>query len=250
VDVNVYFVLDADEESIISLRDTLLALPDVAHIAYVSREQALADFRARHANDQLTLQALEELDDNPLPASLNITAKQTSQYANIALFLESKTLLSADGTPLVESINYAQNKDAIERLTSVISTTERASLIIAIVLMVLSVLISFNTIRLAIYTSREEISVMRLVGASNTYVRSPFMVEGMLAGLSAGLIAMLLFYPLTLWLGPSTESFFGDLNIFTYYMGNFGQIFLIVVGAGVLLGAFSSLLAVRRYLKV
>jgi cell division transport system permease protein len=111
-------------------------------------------------------------------------------------------------------------------------------------------MIVFNTIRLAIYIAREEIAVMRLVGASNAYIRGPFVFEGMMYGFVSGIITLLLFYPITLWLGPKTEAFFGNINIFTYYAANFPQVFGTILGAGILLGAISSFLAVRKYLRV
>jgi cell division transport system permease protein len=105
-------------------------------------------------------------------------------------------------------------------------------------------------IRLTIYTSRDEIHVMRLVGAGQLYIRGPFMVEGMLQGLIAGVVTLLLFYPLTWWLGASTADFFGGVNIFYYYLRHFAIFFLIIVGTGVALGALANFLAIRRYIKV
>ena len=89
--------------------------------------------------------------------------------------------------------------------------------------MIISILIIFNTIRLAIYTSREEISVMKLVGAGNFYVRGPFVVEGIMYGISSALIALILFYPVTIWMAPLTENFW-RANVFNYYVNNFAQI--------------------------
>ncbi len=250
VDINVYFVTTAEEGSILSLKKTIEALPEVKSVEYVSREQALESFRERHANDQLTLQALEELDENPLGASLSIRAKETSQYEGIAIFLENDVAVSTDNNPIVEKINFFQNKVAIERLTRIIDSSERFGIAIIIFLLLASIMITFNTIRLAIYIARDEISVMKLVGADNSYVRGPFVFEGVLYGVVSSITTLILFYPLTLWLGPITEGFFNDINIFQYYLDNFGQIFLIIVGTGIVLGAVSSYLAVRKYLNV
>ena len=91
---------------------------------------------------------------------------------------------------------------------------------------------------------------MRLVGAARFYIRAPFMVEGVLYGLIAGVITLLLFYPLTYWLGRSTADFFGGINIFSYYLSHFLLFFGAIIGTGVVLGAVASFLAVRRYLKI
>lgn len=250
VDVNVYFVTSAPEEAILDLQSRIEALPEVASATYTSREQALQDFQARHQNDEFTLQALEELGENPLGASLNIKAHDPGQYEGIAQFLNEEPVLSADGSSIIDSVNYHQNKTAIDSLTRIINAADRLGSAIVIILAVISVIITFNTIRLAIYISREEISVMRLVGASAAYIRGPFVVVGIIYGMVAGLITLALFYPATYWLGDVTTNFFIGLDVFDYYTSNFGQIFLIVIGAGMVIGAISSYLAVRKYLKV
>ena len=250
VDVNVYFVVDAAEEDILSLQKILEGLPEVETVLYTSREEALEKFRKRHENDQLTLQALEELEENPLGASLSIKAKETSQYGSIATFLSSgDTFVGGTGEPIIDKVNFFQNKAAIDKLTQIIDSSERFGFVITVILVLASVLITFNTIRLVIYTSREEISVMRLVGASNSYIRGPFVVEGLMYGFISALITLSIFYPITLWLGPASESFFGNINIFDYYMSNFLRVFLFIAASGMILGALSSWLAVIRYLK-
>ncbi len=249
VDINVYFVTTASEENILKLQTSLEALPDVREVLYTNRSDALAAFRARHQSDELTLQALEELEDNPLGASLSIRAKETSQYESIATFLEEQHSSEDPENPLIDRVNFSQNKEAIDKLTRIINAVERSSLIAMVVLIVSSVLITFNTIRLAIYTTREEISIMRLVGAGNMFIRGPFMLQGVMYGLIAGVITLLIIYPTVLWLGPVTESFF-FLNIFVYFVSNFAYFFAVLVGAGVLLGIISSTLAVARYLRV
>jgi len=248
VDVNVYFVTDAAEADILDLKARIEALPEVATVEYVSRDQALERFRERHENDQLTLQALDELEENPLGASLNIRAKETSQYEGIAKFLQAETALGAE-TSIIDNVNYFQNKSAIDKLGNIMNAAENFGFALTVTLIVATVIITFNTIRLAIYSAREEIAVMRLVGASNMYIRGPFMFEGMMYGFIAGVITLVIFYPLTWWLGPFTESFFGDINLFRYYIGEFLYMFAVVVGGGIVLGALSSYLAVRKYLN-
>ncbi len=247
-DMNVYFTVDAPEDQILSLQKTLNAKPEVASTQYVSRDQALADFRERHKNDQLTLQALDQLGYNPLGAYLNITAKEISGYAAIASFLQNPGALQPGQSQIIDKI--ADNRQTIATLTSVTDSARWIGLVLIIIFIVSTIAISFNTLRLAIYTSREEIGVMRLVGAGQWYIRSPFLVEGVMYGLIAGIITMLLFYPLTWWLGKSTQSFFGGISVFSYYITNFPMLFGIIVGSGVLIGIIASYLAVRRYLKI
>ena len=250
VDINVYFVATAIEEDIVSLKTKIEALPEVNTVEYISREEALEKFKLRHENDQITLQALEELGENPLGAVLNIKAKQPSQYEGIANFLNEENILSSEGNKIIDKINYFENKTAIEKLSRIIDSAESLGWAISLALVVVSIVITLNTIRLAIYISREEISVMQLVGASKNYVRGPFIVTGIIVGFASGLITMLLFLPISYWLGNLTQNFFIGFNIFDYYIGNFFEILFIIVGSGVAIGAVSSLLAVRKYLKL
>lgn len=249
VDINVYFLTGAPEEDILALRDSVAALPEVATVEHVTRDEALERFRERHKDDQLTLQALDELEENPLGASLAIRAKETSQYEGIAKFLENETAVGS-GTQVIEKINYFQNKAAIDKLTDIINASERLGFITTIFLIFASVLIVFNTIRLAIYTTKEEISVMQLVGASDWYVQGPFVIEGALYGFAGGLLALLAMYPVAVWLGPSSQAFLGSFNVLAYYGNHIGWLFFVLVGTGVLLGALSSFIAVRRYLQL
>lgn len=250
VDVNVYFVTTAEETDIFALQQELESLPEVASISYTSREDALTQFRERHATDQLTLQALEELGENPLGASLAIKATDPEQYESIVNFLADEPTLSSDGASIIDRINYYQNKVVIDRLTGAIRATERAGLIIALLFALASVVIVFATVRLAIYTARDEIGVMRLVGASNAYIRGPFIVACVMAGIIAAVIALVLFYPASWYAGQALTTWLGGFNLFSYYVNNFGMIALMLFTAGVVLGGVSSWFAVRRYLKI
>ncbi|MBU1091665.1 ABC transporter permease [Patescibacteria group bacterium] len=243
VDITVYFKIDAEESDITFLQESLSDLSEVKNVMYVSKEDALKSFQERHAENTLIIQSLEELGANPLGSSLNIKAKDPSQYESIARFLEASVFSAVD------KINYRQNKTIIDRLSAILQTSKNLGTGISILLALIAVLVTFNTIRLAIYTNREEIKIMRLVGASDRYVRSPFVVGGILYGLISSTVTVILFYPLTFWLGPLSERFFGGINLFYYYLSNFFQMFFILLAVGVLLGVFSSWVATRRYLK-
>lgn len=252
VDMNIYFTTDAPEADIAALQKKIEARPEVSSVTYISREEALAEFRERHKDDQLTLQSLDELGENPLGAVLNVQAKEPSQYESIAAFVREEEALAPGGVSIIDKVNFFQERQrlAIERLTAIADSAERLGFAIILLLAATTVAITFNTVRLAIYTSREEIAVMRLVGAGQVYIRAPFVVEGVLYGLVAGVVTLILFYPLTYFLGEATEGFFGGINVFSYYVRNFLFFLLVIVGSGAGLGALSSFLAVRRYLKI
>ena len=248
VDVTVYFVTGASEKTIFDIRSDLEKLPEVRAVAYTSSEEALGVFKEKHSDDYLTLQALDELNENPLGASLNIKAKDPSQYESIIKYFDSDTALSRNANDVVYKKDYHQNKIVIDKLTSIIKGAKRLGILVTIILIIVSMIITLNTIRLIIYMSREEISVMRLVGASKRYIRGPFLVSGILVGCFSAIIAILIFWPISAWLGNNMTDFLG-VDLFQYYKDSFFQLFIINLFSGVLLGIFSSMIAIRKYLK-
>ncbi|OGJ10972.1 hypothetical protein A2565_03645 [Candidatus Nomurabacteria bacterium RIFOXYD1_FULL_36_19] len=248
VDVTIYFVPGADEPSIKKVEESLVKLPEIKSITYTSALEALSNFKDKHSNDYLTLQALDELSENPLGASLNIKANDPSQYESIAKYFENDNALSKGALTIIDKIDYHQNKMVIDRLTSIINGAKSLGFAVSLVLIIISIIITFNTIRLIIYMSKDEISVMKLVGAGHKYVQGPFIVSGMLVGICASLLTILLFIPISIWLGNHMTDFIG-INLYQYYKSNFLQLFVIMLGSGVLLGSISSFFAISRYLR-
>ncbi len=248
VDVTVYFVPGADEAAITNIQSALAKLPEVKEVTYTSSDEAIASFKEKHANDYLTLQALDELNDNPLGASLNVKAKDPSQYESISKYFDSDNALAKGALTIIDKIDYHQNKVVIDRLSAIINGAERLGFAVSLILILISIIITFSTIRLIIYMSREEIGVMRLVGAGPKYIQGPFIVSGVLVGITASIITILLFIPISIWLGNQITDFVG-INLFTYFKSNFFQLFIIMLGSGVFLGGISSAFAIARYLR-
>lgn len=249
VDLSVSFVLDASSAEILALKEELEKRPDVASVEYTSREEVFENFQKRNSGDRIIIQTIDELGNNPLGANLTIQAHNPESYQDIAAFLEPEPTLGAEES-IVSRINFRDLETAIQRLSSLLNAVERFGMAIIVALGFISILITFNTVRLIIYTARDEISVMRLVGASTSYIRGPFVISGILYGTVAALLTLAIFYPLTFWLGNMTEEFFIGLNVFNYYLDNFVQIFLLTIFSGIFIGAISSYMAVRRYLKI
>lgn len=245
IDISAYFKTDATEEQALKIKSDLSTLPEVADVTYVSREQALADFKARHAQDQLIQESLEQLDSNPLAASLNIKTKDSSQYASIAQFLEASALRS-----VIDKINFYENKTVIERIESVSRGIKGWGLAVTLILAFIAILVTFNTVRLTIFNQKQEIEIMRLVGASNWHIRGPYLAEGGLYGLFASVIALAIFYPSVYFVSDKIASFAPTVNIFAYFLGGIAQVFLMVIGLGVFLGMASSSIAIRKHLRV
>ena len=248
VDVTIYFTTGASEEKIMALKSSLENLPEVADISYTSAEEALRIFRERHQNDYPTIQALDEIGENPLGAYLNIKAKEVSQYEDIANFMKSDNSLVPGSGSIVDKVNYHQNKLVIDRLNTIISGAQKLGFLLTLLSVFITIIVTFNTIRLAIFISKEEIGVMRLVGASKMHVRGPFMVEGAIYGVVATMITLVIFLPVTAWFGSTMTNFLG-INMYQYYLSSFFQIFAILLLSGIILGVISSLLAIRKYLN-
>lgn len=245
VDISVYFREEAKEEQILKIKSDLEFLESVRVVAYVSKEQALEDFKSRHQTDQLIQESIAELDFNPLQASLNIKAVEAGQYAAIAQFLEKNYLQEA-----IDKVNFYENELAISRIQGITRGLNTGGLFVSLFLVLVAVLVIFNTIRLAIFSQKPEIEVMRLVGASNWHVRGPFLVEGGLYGLWAAAAALLIFYPAIYFSSSKIVSFAPQLNLAAYFSANWWQMVIVLVVLGLVLGISSSTIAIRRYLQI
>lgn len=244
IDVSVYFKVDAPEEDMLGVKSSVEKLSEVKSVEYVSREEALATFRARHATDDTIGKALDELDTNPLGASLNIKANDPREYAAIAAYLNNDALSN-----VIEKVNYSQNEVVIDRLIKIADTAEKSGLAVAVMLILIAFLVSFNTIRLAIYSNREEIGIMRLVGASNSFIRGPYLIEGIIYGLVAAIISLGIAAPAIFFASPYISIFIPEVNISRYFVANVWRLFGIQALVGVGLGIISSAFAVRKYLN-
>lgn len=248
VDVNVNMLTDATEDEILNLKTSLENLPEIIAVEYITRNQVLENYQLRHADDQKILAALDELEDNPFGAALNIKAKSPDHYENIQVFLE-QNYPTGNQDSIIDTVNYAKKREAIDRLSLIIEAGEQFGTIVTLIFIILSIVITLNTLRLAIFISKDEIRVMNLVGADKGYISGPFMVTGAMYGIVSSIFVLLILYPITYWVGPKIAPIFFDLNLFNYYLNNFGQMFIIIFFSGILIGAVATSLAISRYLR-
>ncbi len=245
VDVSVYFKNDASEDEINKVKIDLESLGTVKNVEYVSKDSALAEFKEKHAGDASVQDSLEILARNPLQASLNITAKDSSEYASITSFLEANKFRS-----LVDKINFYENEQVIKRVLAISEGVRNWGFLLTMVLAVIAVLVTFNTIRLTIYNQKQEIEIMRLVGGSNWHIKAPYLVEGGMYGALAAGIVVVVFYPIVYFISPKIESLMPGVSLFNYFTSNFFQFVSLILFMGILLGVTSSFVAIRRFLKV
>jgi len=245
IDISIYFKRETPEDNILQIKKSLETLTEIKKIEYISSDKALEIFKERHRDDPAITQSLEELKENPLLASLNIKAYNPKEYAVIADYLEE-----ANFKVWFEKVTYAQNALVIDRLSRIINTAEKSGLTLIVFLALVAVLITFNTIRLAIYSSREEIGIMRLVGASNHFIRGPYVVEGIIYGLLAAILSVIIALPIIYFISPYIEIFIPEMNLWNYFTGHIITILGYQLIFGVGLGIISSIIAVRKYLKI
>ena len=245
IDISVYFKSEAPEEDILIVKSQLEKLAEVQRVDYVSSEDALLKFRERHQDNPYLIQSLQELGENPLEASLNIKAQDPSQYEGISNFLEGISY-----STIIDKVDYRQNKDVIDRLSNIIINVKLVGLSLSGILVLIVILVTFSAIRLAIYSAREEIRVMRLVGANNWFIRGPFIVEGVLYGIISSLITLVVLYPVFWFFSPKLSGFLSINDFFVYFQANFWAFLALLLGLGVILGIASSFLAIRKYLRV
>jgi cell division transport system permease protein len=244
IDISVYFKTNTPEDEILNIKQSIEGLVEVKEVEYISRDRALEVFKETHKDDQTITQAINELNTNPLVASLNIRAKNPSQYASIAEYLSAPNL-----TRWIDNLSYAKNQDVINRLITIINTVNRGGFILTLVLAFVAGLVVFNTIRLAIYSNRDEIGIMRAVGASNALVRGPYMVEGVIAGVVSAILSILVVAPTVYVVAPYVKVLIPGFDLFAYFYTGLFTLFLYQLAFGAGIGVFSSFVAVRRYLK-
>ena len=245
MDMYVYFNEELSSDDILEIQNELSKIPEIKDMEYVSRDEALQRFVSRHKDDETLMESLRELGKNPLLSSLNIRAWEASQYAAISSFLDDSSLGN-----LIFKIDYQEKKPVIEKLSSISSGISTAGIIISIVLFLMAILVAFNTVKLSIYNSKEEIETMRLVGASNNFIRGPFLVQGIIVGASASLITFLIFGAGLFLISPGLKFLLSGFNIFSYFIGNWLFVFSIQLASGAGLGIISSWLAIRKHLRV
>lgn len=245
VDVTAYLKTEVSNDQALEVVRELESMPEVVFVNYVSRDQALEEFRKRHKDEELVQQALQELGENPLQGSLEIKAKETDQYASLVSFLENSKF-----SGLLDKIDFYENATVINRIQKISSGLRVGGILVTAILSLIAVLVTFNTIRLTIYSQKQEIEIMRLVGASNWHIRGPFVVEGAIYGIIAGLAVLILFYPIVYLTSARIQTFIPAVNLASYFSNFFGQMLLLVLGSGIALGVVSSIIAVRRYLRI
>ncbi|EKE25028.1 MAG: hypothetical protein ACD_5C00323G0005 [uncultured bacterium] len=245
INVSVYFNSDVEESRILEIKDGLVGYREIKAIDYVSKDKALLQFKKLGEKNPSITQALDEIGENPLLSALVIKANNPNDYGVIV-----ENIKGSSFAPEIGRIDFEENKSAIERLTGIMKIVEQVGITLGVVFIFIGILITFNAIRLTMYAHRQEFEIMRLVGASNIYIRMPFIFEGIFYGTVSAIVVMIALFATSKFLSPLTQGSIMGGDIVSFYLGNFFIILGLLLLSGIFLGTISGIIAIKRYLKV
>lgn len=235
VQVVAYLNDSATAQDVAQLTSQLQAMPQVSTVEYVSKDQALKNFQVSEPG---VADLVDSLPSNPLPASFDISLRDPSDYIDVATFLR--------GQPAVDSVQDIAK--TVSQMTSVINVVSTVGIVVLVIVGLTVLFIIVNTIRLAVVARAEEIEIMRLVGASDAFIRWPFVFEGAFVGLLGAMITIGLLLLVQAPVASLLSSFFNVLPVQATAM--VGQnVALLVLGTGVGIGVVGSYVSVRSYLR-
>lgn len=249
IDVSVFLKDDVTDEQRHQLTEELLNLDNVRDVQYINKDQALEEYRKLN-EDNVDLQLAITQTDNPLPASLRLKLHNPDLLEDLRTFLEQPDIKNFQSD---ETSYSGDRKEAIDKIARATTFIRQAGIVGVLIFAAISVLIIFNTIQMAIFNRRDELNIMKLLGASRNYIRGPFLVESALIGIFSALISVALCKGIfSIASNTLDASTFGLLDIAysgTYFADRFWSILGIQLGLGILIGISSSYIATRRYLK-
>lgn len=241
--ISVYFKESVDEETILNVKQEILEIEEAVLVEYISKQEALEDFIERHKDNLILMASLAEVG-NPFLASLNIRADNAEDYDLIVGYLNESS-----SRVFFEKIDYDQRRPIIQEVSRITSLAERIGVVGALVMAFIAFITVFNIVKLAIYRMKEEISIMRLVGVSRTFIRSSFLFQGIIIGVFGVLLSWFIIGLTLITIGEKINYIF-NINLVSYLQTNIELLVIVQFTAAFILGIFSSLTAIRKYLKV
>lgn len=249
IDISVYIADTATEAQVEELITGLEQLPNVESLEYFDKEAALERYMEQNADNPQLLQAITQTE-NPLPATIQIVPVDLNRIEEIRAYLDQPAVQAWQSDPPSYS---GDRKEAIDKISHATNILQRAGLVAVIVFGIVSMLIIFNTIQMAIFNRRDELAIMRLLGATTTYIRGPFVVEAVMYGIISALLSVLFIYTMFAVSSSTLQaSSLGLLDISysnQYFNDHFWLLLAAQLGVGILIGAASSIIATKRYLK-
>lgn len=246
INVSVYFKQNISQQKIDEVKKYLNRFPEVEKIIYKNPQENLKEFKKQHKQNQKIINSIEQLKQNPLGSTMIIDTQEPKDYRKIINALEEPQY-----EEIIEAKTYSDTKKAINRIENITTQVEKISLALSVIFAIIAFVIIFNTIRVAIYTQRTEISIKKLVGATNWFVRGPYLMEGLIYSILSIAISGLVVYFGVRFIDPYIAEIFQIQKLLTnYFSSNIMLLFGTQFGAVLLLTWVSSMFAMRKYLKV
>ena len=249
INISIYLKDTVSEAQAKTFVDDLRALPSVEKVSYLDKAAALRAYMKQNVGNESLLKAINETD-NPLPATIQVKPRDLNQLGQIRSFIEKPDNKKLQSDPASDN---GDRREAIDKITHATNIMRRAGVVAVVVFATISVLIIFNTIQMAIFNRRDELQIMRLLGASTWYIRGPFVIEAIIYGILSAIISTLLINALFITASNSLQATsLGILDISysqQYFRNHFWWLLVIQLALGILIGAASSIIATRRYLK-
>ncbi len=247
IEVSVYFNQNATPEKVTSAITYLRSLSQVKEVEMISADEALQKFKARHVNDPAIASSLEELGANPFGATLVIKAHSAKDFDTIISALDNPQFRDA-----IREKDFSDYQQIVGKIRETTTQVRTVGIVLSGIFFLIALLIIFNTVRIAIFIHREEISIMRLVGASNWFIRLPYLLETVIVSLIAVLLTAAIIYPTLAFFEPQYSAYFGNetLGLVSFFEQNglmiFGLQFVILL----VITMASTAMAMRKFLKV
>jgi cell division transport system permease protein len=249
IDVSIYLKDSVTPIQTQTLIKQLRALPSVSNVSYLTKQEALMAYTKQNAGNQQLLQAIT-VTDNPLPATVQIKPRTLNEIDAIRHFIDKPAIAALQSDPASDS---GDRRAAIDKITHATNILQRVGVVAVAVFAFISVLIIFNTIQMAIFNRRDELQIMRLLGASTWFIRGPFVVESVIYGVLSAIVSILLINAMFITASSSLQATsFGLLDISysqRFFQSHYWQLLTVQLALGIFIGAASSVIATRRYLK-
>ncbi len=249
VSITVQFKKDAPDEVVMTVKDKITNLPETASVEYITKEQALEVMKEKYEKEgNITVSdSLKELDTNPLFASIIVKARNIESYPAIM-----NTLNTGEFDSSIERKNFDDRKTLIQKIGVVKDRIKQVGLVINLFFIIITALIVFNTVRIAIYTRKEEVGIMKLVGAANWFVRTPLLLESSIYSVISITLTVLILYPILGIVQPFADKIFDGqaFDVLGFFSDHFLTIFGYQLLASIALNMISCSLAIGKYLRV
>ncbi len=246
IDINVFIQPTATEKEIEILQSQIKQLPNIAEVSYISKAEALVIFKEKYQDNPEILQSLSELGQNPLTPTIVIKPEDLDSFDVLANHLNSID------SSIIESRNFTDYEVILEKINNITEKVSEAGIFLSAIFIFITLLVVYNSVRVAIYTHRREIAIMKLVGASNAFIQMPYLLSSFVYTCLGMLFVIVMFYPFLTLLQPYLEAFFMgyNVNLIDYFYGNMITVFGIQLVVAAVINGITSLLAVRKYSKV